>query len=1039
MSNQEGFFRNALRERGFFKNELELPADRSPWSLTIVFILFAYLLSFSVRLEWIDFAQANYLDKEGNVSFIREDMVMDGIALPNTHDSFYFGSILQKAHLGMHKENHLIPSHWKSGMITVLPYFLLQIFPFLTIELLLLWLPVYVAGLVCIPIVLIGRLYGCSIWGFLAACLAGVTHSYYNRTLAGYYDTDMFSITIPAFALYFLLGASRRESMGFAFAAALTLYLYRFFYASGQSITGSLVVAFVGYRILLFTLDLLTKKKSTECKVFSSESTVFTLKAGSLVSFAGYAESWSNGSMVDTYPLKFFLGLVVLLGLYLLFCFALKDPFSKTNHSKVDKIPSGIRSWILPSIFLGLLGSSLLGSDMIAKIFAKLDRYRSAGEGVAMTSSAKGQGYSLSYLDVFSTVREASDVPKRTVLNRILSDFPSCNCPRCLAGDKDKFTFPTSILGLFGLILLIFRYWEFCLIAPFVAIAYYCYNGDVGLRFTVHVGNVAAIGVVFLLLVTVGVWMRKFFKKKENQEPFSLWKRQALWSTWGIVLVLCSFLLYPNLKHARNYNSHVVYPIKTIEVLEKMKEASKPDDFVVTWWDYGSGCWFYGDTRTFTSPANQTFDNFLTSSILRSTSAMQVRNLSRLKTETFVRLQNEREEGKQTYATAVEAIFNDGTPDLKFYQGFLEDLKKPDALEVVSSRDVFFFLPYEILRIFPTILSFSSRNLYFSKNFRERPGSNSNPPLKILKNGRREGSSLVFDDGFIFDKKGNLRLNARQKGMIPYSQLWRISADGEPAFPVSELKINGLKIPAYLDPLSSMRLIFIDHMQQMVLISSKAFNSTFAKRFLIDEFDRKAFEHPLFEFGASPITQPYFIQADWVTQKGSSVFLNMRGGYRIEADLSSNLVKLPSMKNPVPFEFHRNMHEEKSGKLTKYPKKEIDNARFHLIQTNIPVFLGENLYSVADGGESVEKIAEKFGLPVEAFVDFSSEQRKKMLKPDEVVEIPAKGYELRQAWFFMDQNAYDSFLVKGFLREELSTEHFTKVFSTPWGKVYKLK
>ena len=133
------------------------------------------------------------------------------------------------------------------------------------------------------------------------------------------------------------------------------------------------------------------------------------------------------------------------------------------------------------------------------------------------------------------------------------------------------------------------------------------------------------------------------------------------------------------------------------------------------------------------------------------------------------------------------------------------------------------------------------------------------------------------------------------------------------------------------------------------------------------------------------------------------------------------------------------MHEEKSGKLTKYPKKEIDNARFHLIQTNIPVFLGENLYSVAEGGESVEKIAEKFGLPVEAFVDFSSEQRKKMLKPDEVVEIPAKGYELRQAWFFMDQNAYDSFLVKGFLREELSTEHFTKVFSTPWGKVYKLK
>ena len=61
----------------------------------------------------------------------------------------------------------------------------------------------------------------------------------------------------------------------------------------------------------------------------------------------------------------------------------------------------------------------------------------------------------------------------------------------------------------------------------------------------------------------------------------------------------------------KNYNSHVVYPVKTIEVLTKLKEASNPDDFVVTWWDYGSGCWFYGNTRTFTSPAHQTFDNFL--------------------------------------------------------------------------------------------------------------------------------------------------------------------------------------------------------------------------------------------------------------------------------------------------------------------------------------------------------------------------------------------------------------------------------------------
>ena len=85
---------------------------------------------------------------------------------------------------------------------------------------------------------------------------------------------------------------------------------------------------------------------------------------------------------------------------------------------------------------------------------------------------------------------------------------------------------------------------------------------------------------------------------------------------WLAVLLLVFWFARPNFNHAAKYHSHVVYPIKSMEVLEKLNEASEPDDYVVTWWDYGSGCWFHGDTRTFTSPAHQTKDNFLSSEIL---------------------------------------------------------------------------------------------------------------------------------------------------------------------------------------------------------------------------------------------------------------------------------------------------------------------------------------------------------------------------------------------------------------------------------------
>ena len=226
-----------VRGRGFFPGLIELPKDRTHWSVAIIFILLAYLLSFYARLEWIEFAQATYVDANGDTQLIRPQMVKDGVAVANTHDSFYFGSILQKAHLGLHQNNNLLPSAIFSGAITALPYALLKLFPSLTIEQLLLWLPVWVAGLVCIPIVLIGRLYGSTLWGFFAACLAGVTHSYYNRTLAGYYDTDMFSITVPLSPCSSCWRPLEESLLNLLWQVPLPFIYYRFLYGSGQAIT----------------------------------------------------------------------------------------------------------------------------------------------------------------------------------------------------------------------------------------------------------------------------------------------------------------------------------------------------------------------------------------------------------------------------------------------------------------------------------------------------------------------------------------------------------------------------------------------------------------------------------------------------------------------------------------------------------------------------------------------------------------------------------------------------------------------------------
>ena len=75
----------------------------------------------------------------------------------------------------------------------------------------------------------------------------------------------------------------------------------------------------------------------------------------------------------------------------------------------------------------------------------------------------------------------------------------------------------------------------------------------------------------------------------------------------------------------------------------------------------------------------------------------------------------------------------------------MADVASGDYKLPQKTRENFLFLRYEILKIFPTILSFSSRNLYFSENFSTNQSNLREPPMVILKNGRREGSSVVFD------------------------------------------------------------------------------------------------------------------------------------------------------------------------------------------------------------------------------------------------------------------------------------------------------
>jgi len=164
----------------------------------------------------------------------------------------------------------------------------------------------------------------------------------------------------------------------------------------------------------------------------------------------------------------------------------------------------------------------------------------------------------------------------------------------------------------------------------------------------------------------------------------------------------------------------------------------------------------------------------------------------------------------------------------------------------------------------------------------------------------------------------------------------------------------------------------------------------------------------------------------------------MRGGYKIEADLSSLSAKLPNSVDGIPFSFHRKLHHETTGELIEIPSQVNPKARFHLIQTTIPTFLGDRDYTVPKAGMTVEGIAKKFGLKDTVLSSYNGFPIGHKFKEGEEVQIPGKGYQLGQAWFFMDQEAFDSVLVRGYFMENLDPNFFEKIYCTTWGKVYKI-
>lgn len=314
-------------------------------------ILLAYSFSILVRMLWVSWADdipSFYWDKQ---------------LMINTNDGYFFGAaseyLLNHAHASNPRVGIAINSY--PGMV-YMTYILAKYTPF-SLDTVMLYMPAFISSLVVIPIILTGKLIKLPWVGFFAALLGSIAWSYYNRTMTGYYDTDMFSVFLQFTIFYFFLYTIYNKEDRNALWLALSLIIYPLFYPQGLSLVYAMFILWVGYLLLFQRQEL----NSYICIIVASIAL------------------WAVPVWIK----------IVMIGTLFIFLEQIK------NKLELQKM-----------LYLALIALFMffVQGDMFALIWNKISGYTERGV------EEKG----LHFYQVVQTVREAGKISWETVANRII-------------------------------------------------------------------------------------------------------------------------------------------------------------------------------------------------------------------------------------------------------------------------------------------------------------------------------------------------------------------------------------------------------------------------------------------------------------------------------------------------------------------------------------------------------------------------------------------------------------------------------------------
>ncbi len=672
---------------------------------TAIFIFFAYAFSFLIRMIWV------YQFKDVSSFYWNDELMI------NTNDGYYFASAVQYLLYGMHEHNPQIQIALDSypGVIYTTAFFA-KILP-VSLETVLLYMPAFISSLVVIPIILISRLFNMQFFGFLSALIGSIAWSYYNRTMTGYFDSDMFSVLMQMFVLYAfisLLVLHKRSNIFFAF---IIISIYPLFYPQGLSLIYAMYFIYIIYALIAFRDDSLT---------FASIATI----------------------AIALLPTPFIIKLAIFAVLSLAY---LSKKIEQKYWTYIALIAFGF--------FIFYAG---VFSLIIAKITGYLDR------------STEESG--LHFFQVIQTVREAGQISFETMANRMSGSIVGV------------------LAALIGYVVLVIKHRQFLIALPLIAIGVFSLWG--GLRFTVYAVGIAAMSSVFLFYV-----LTQFIVFNKTR--------------YAVIVALTAALLYPNITHIIGYQVPTVFTKDEVKILDDLKQVGSDKDYVIAWWDYGYPLWFYTNKNTLIDGGKHHHDNYIVSRILSTSSQLEAAQLGRLAVETYV---------SSDYKTVADTLFKNNLPDQLNVDSFIQNLGQNKIDLPQKSAEVFIYLPYRMMSIFPTVNVFSNLDLN-SGNAKQQPF------FYATQNFKDQGSTLFLGNGIALDKSRGIIKVGNQE--VPLQSFITVKYDnsGKVVTNSQMISMNG-----------NLSLVYMASYNQFLLLDAHYLNALYIQMFVFENYDKALFE-----------------------------------------------------------------------------------------------------------------------------------------------------------------------------------------------------